>query len=123
MASPYEFEETSAEDLTRGWKRNHYVKMGITPPPKKPRHDKPRQWRIEKKRCKYCKVTTDLTYDHKIPKSLGGKNTPKNIQILCKRCNETKSSLTEAQIKSLFKWFLKIQKSRLEHGKKPYTLR
>lgn len=37
-----------------------------------------------------CKNTTDLTQDHVIPKSKGGKNGLHNKQLLCRPCNEKK---------------------------------
>lgn len=79
--------------------------------------------KIKLKKCKYCKTTENLTVDHKIPKSQGGSNDKKNLQCLCKRCNQTKSSLTHKQVLRYFSWFLTIQESRLAAGKKPYTLR
>lgn len=79
--------------------------------------------KLLKNKCKYCKSTDELTIDHKIPLSKGGSNAPGNIQTLCRLCNQTKSDMTNGQVKVLFKWFLKIQASRIAHGKKPYTLR
>lgn len=78
---------------------------------------------VVKKRCRYCKSTENLTVDHKIPTIKGGKSVKSNLQVLCRRCNQTKSALTHGDIKVLFQWFLKIQESRIVHGKKPYTLR
>lgn len=65
---------------------------------------------LPKKKCKYCGSKEDLTYDHKIPVILGGKDEMKNIQVLCKRCNQMKSGMTHKQIIRLFKWFKEISK-------------
>jgi len=75
------------------------------------------------KRCKYCKSEENLTVDHKIPKSKGGGDQGNNLQTLCLTCNGIKSDLTDRQVRNYFKWFLKVQESRKQHGKKPYTLR
>lgn len=81
------------------------------------------EYRKTMKRCKYCKSTENLTVDHKVPLSAGGRDTQNNWQCLCHTCNSNKSSRSEKEIKHLFKWFLKIQESRVSHGNKPYSLR
>jgi hypothetical protein len=40
--------------------------------------------------CAKCGRNDDLTIDHIIPISLGGTNTPSNLQALCRRCNSAK---------------------------------
>jgi hypothetical protein len=42
--------------------------------------------------CQCCGVTQMLEYDHITPFSCGGKNDPSNIQLLCQRCNRSKSN-------------------------------
>ena len=37
--------------------------------------------------CVYCTSSQDLTFDHLIPRRLGGKTTWKNIVAACSRCN------------------------------------
>lgn len=74
---------------------------------------------LKMKRCKYCGATENLTIDHKVPIKQGGKDELKNLQCLCKRCNGTKSGLSHAQVRGLFRWFLQVQESRVAHGKKP----
>jgi 5-methylcytosine-specific restriction protein A len=52
--------------------------------------------RIEKGMCHYCnrKVgRTDLTMDHIVPLSRGGKSSKGNIVAACKECNTKKKSL------------------------------
>ncbi|MCK6439725.1 MAG: HNH endonuclease [Planctomycetes bacterium] len=45
----------------------------------------------DKGQCVYCGWREELHFDHVIPFSRGGANTIENIQLLCKRCNLTKS--------------------------------
>lgn len=50
--------------------------------------------RMQGSRCIYCKVDCSKTYhvDHIIPVSKGGSSWPENLQILCPRCNLSKSA-------------------------------
>jgi len=75
---------------------------------------------IPKKKCRYCLSTENLTYDHKIPLVIGGSSEPKNIQVLCKRCNGIKSRLSHRQVMALFQWVHNVDKSRADKGKKVY---
>jgi 5-methylcytosine-specific restriction endonuclease McrA len=43
-------------------------------------------------RCRRCGATHQLHFDHVIPVSRGGANTPANIQLLCGSCNRSKSA-------------------------------
>ena len=74
---------------------------------------------VEKRFCRYCRATNDLTIDHKVPKSKGGKDELKNYQCLCRSCNEMKSSLTDRRVRGLFVWFYEINQKRALLGKKP----
>ena len=50
--------------------------------------------------CCYCGNRKDLTLDHVIPKSRGGKTTWTNLATACRRCNTKKGNATpeEAQM-------------------------
>ncbi len=52
-------------------------------------------------RCQYCGTAEDLTLDHVMPKSRGGKTSWDNLATACKRCNARKGDFTpeEAGIK------------------------
>jgi len=49
-------------------------------------------WRRDQGKCCDCGSKEKLEYDHIIPVSRGGSNTERNIQLLCERCNRSKSS-------------------------------
>jgi len=45
--------------------------------------------------CTQCKShNNDLEIDHVVPISRGGKNNFENLQLLCSKCNRTKSDST-----------------------------
>lgn len=48
--------------------------------------------------CQYCGIDRDLTLDHLVPRSKGGKSTWNNLVTACKACNAKKGnySLEEA---------------------------
>ncbi len=57
-------------------------------------------------RCMYCGVRLrvgDGQVDHKTPFSRGGKETPRNLQLLCGPCNTRKGDLTHAEFRRRFK--------------------
>lgn len=66
----------------------------------------------ELKRCRYCHSEKNLTRDHIIPISKGGKLGKKNIQTLCCYCNQMKRDMSDKQIANLFKWFKYILDNR-----------
>lgn len=43
-------------------------------------------------RCQCCSSSENLEYDHIIPFSCGGQSTVSNIQLLCQKCNRSKSN-------------------------------
>lgn len=57
---------------------------------------------IGRGRCYHCGETCareDLTMDHVIPLSRGGRSTKKNIVVACKQCNSHKKNLTVAELR------------------------
>lgn len=53
-------------------------------------------------RCQYCGdkcAVHELTYDHVVPRSRGGKTTWENIVSCCYSCNRTKANRTPAEAK------------------------
>jgi hypothetical protein len=55
-------------------------------------------------RCVYCGHNRNLTIDHVIPKSRGGKNSWTNMVTCCSKCNSKKGDRTpeEANMKSVY---------------------
>lgn len=70
-----------------------------------------KQWKellhpVQGGKCMYCGVKLRLgdgQVDHKMPFSRGGKETPKNMQLLCAPCNTRKGAQTDAQFRKKFK--------------------
>ena len=48
-------------------------------------------------RCQYCGAKDDLTFDHVIPRALGGRTTWENVVAACAPCNLRKGGRTPAQ--------------------------
>ena len=44
--------------------------------------------------CQYCHAGEDLTFDHVIPRSRGGRTTWENIVTACARCNHQHQRIT-----------------------------
>lgn len=55
-------------------------------------------------RCYYCKNARDLTKDHIVPLSRGGRNEAHNLVACCERCNQAKGDKLLRELKS--NWFL-----------------
>ena len=53
--------------------------------------------------CVYCKSNKDLTIDHVIPVSRGGKNCFENCVTACRPCNNRKGSRTPREAKMFLK--------------------
>jgi 5-methylcytosine-specific restriction endonuclease McrA len=54
--------------------------------------------------CRECKSTDNLTLQHKIPKSIGGKYSYENLEILCFSCNiKAWDTLIKKALKTYFK--------------------
>jgi 5-methylcytosine-specific restriction endonuclease McrA len=49
-------------------------------------------------RCQYCGSTKNLTLDHVIPRSKGGRHTWDNVVTACERCNSRKGDRTLAEV-------------------------
>ena len=43
-------------------------------------------------KCRKCGINQNLEIDHIKPLLKGGDNSPQNLQVLCKRCNASKSN-------------------------------
>ena len=56
-----------------------------------PREVQDRVWRRDEGKCVDCGSNENLEFDHIIPHSKGGANTYRNIQLLCEKCNRSKS--------------------------------
>ena len=52
---------------------------------------KDKVWRRDEGKCVECGSNENLEFDHIIPHSKGGANTYRNIQLLCEKCNRSKS--------------------------------
>ena len=62
------------------------------------------------KKCRYCPdvlLVSNIVCDHMYPLSLGGDSTPKNLTIICKRCNTRKGHLTDKEYISLLRFLEK----------------
>ena len=59
------------------------------------------QNQLEKGECHYCAKTfekTELTMDHIVPLSRGGKSTKGNLVVACEPCNSDKKYYTAAEL-------------------------
>ena len=60
--------------------------------------------------CNYCNsrlLVSNMVCDHIIPLSLGGSSVPKNLQMICMRCNTRKGPLTNKNFKKILNWLSK----------------
>jgi 5-methylcytosine-specific restriction endonuclease McrA len=73
------FDDNSSENLT-------YERSRI---PEKVRIE---VWRRDGGKCARCGSREKLEYDHIVPISKGGSNTARNIELLCEKCNRSKSN-------------------------------
>jgi len=49
-------------------------------------------WNCDGGCCRNCGSREELQFDHVIPLARGGSNTAENIELLCRKCNQTKSA-------------------------------
>lgn len=57
-----------------------------------PAHVRIEVWRRDGGKCARCGNREKLEYDHIVPRSRGGGNTARNIELLCEKCNRTKGA-------------------------------
>ena len=76
-------------------------------------------WRDHNK-CQYCTcdfTTSELTLDHVVPRSRGGKNTWTNLVACCRKCNQAKRDRTPEEAgMELLRKPLKPHNSILRHA-------
>ena len=60
------------------------------------------RWHNYQTECRYCHKK-EITKDHIIPKSRGGRNVKSNFQPLCSVCNLNKNNLTDREIAEIFR--------------------
>lgn len=58
-----------------------------------PRNVRQRVWQKYGGKCADCGATDYLEFDHIVPVAKGGSNSDQNIQLLCRKCNLSKSDL------------------------------
>jgi len=80
-------------------------------------------------RCQYCGVNKDLTLDHLVPKSKGGKSLWTNLVTACKHCNAKKGDyspedaglkLTKKPVRPSYIMFLKSKNGKTREDWIPY---
>ncbi|WP_374541916.1 HNH endonuclease [Flavobacterium sp.] len=48
--------------------------------------------------CQCCGSADNIEYDHIMPFSCGGKSEASNVQLLCRKCNRSKSNSCECKV-------------------------
>ncbi|GAB4395753.1 MAG: HNH endonuclease [Microscillaceae bacterium] len=80
-------------------------------------------------RCQYCGSVKDLTLDHVIPRSRGGRSTWDNLVTACRTCNSRKGDLTPEEanmplyrkpFKPSFIMFLRDFSGKIHEDWEPY---
>lgn len=64
---------------------------------------------LKMKKCRYCFTKENLTIDHVVPISRGGKDDISNMACVCRSCNGIKSSVRHDEILRIVKWWLDIK--------------
>lgn len=49
-------------------------------------------WKRDGGACRHCGATTNLQFDHVIPRSRGGSGAATNVELLCGECNNKKKA-------------------------------
>ena len=78
-------------------------------------------YRVYGRTCNYCNqklLVNNMACNHIMPLSMGGNSTPKNLQMICGRCNTRKGPLTDRNFRRLLKWL-----DKQEIDLKKYVLR
>ena len=78
-------------------------------------------YRVYGRTCNYCNsklLVNNMACDHIMPLSMGGNSTPRNLQMICGRCNTRKGPLTDRNFRKLLKWL-----DRQEYDLRKYVLR
>ncbi len=79
--------------------------------------------------CQYCGAKTELTLDHVLPRSRGGRDTWENLTTACTRCNVRKGNRTpeeagmplkSAPYRPIHISFFKDQAGSVDEQWKPY---
>ncbi|MFB6271973.1 MAG: HNH endonuclease [Salinibacter sp.] len=60
-----------------------------------PSHVRRAVWQRDGGRCVRCGSTENIEFDHIVPVSKGGSSTTQNVELLCQRCNRSKSDKIE----------------------------
>lgn len=68
-------------------------------------------------KCLLCGSREDLTLDHIVPKSKGGKLIYNNLQTLCKQCNASKGQRKSDLRKLTINVFCKIELPKYKKGR------
>ncbi len=80
-------------------------------------------------KCQYCGTSKDLTLDHLIPRSKGGKSSWTNLVTACKKCNAKKGDYSPDKVgmklmnppfKPSYIAFLRTAHGTLREDWKPY---
>lgn len=58
----------------------------------------------DKYKCKQCGTSEELTIDHIVPLSLGGKDIDSNLRTLCAPCNVKKGNYNPSWKERIFAW-------------------
>jgi 5-methylcytosine-specific restriction endonuclease McrA len=100
-----EYADWTVHSDSRSWKVPSIIQfvtkvMGMFR--KGPKFNRHNVYLRDKGRCQYCGhrvPKSDFTFDHVVPRKLGGQTTWKNVVIACFECNQRKADRTPEQAK------------------------